>query len=386
MSPSRVAGVIFLLIIIIPAIQVFSPNLSSSSIVSLPNKGFYLQTGFIELYNGANINIPWLGFSLYVLKVNTTYGMGYALVRMDCQKGAVAYMNISRGFVFNGSSYGGIGGLYVMITGDVKIRVGDHSGVPYFRVVDNSKSWIKLPDRILVNITSANFTANATTDEIAYHYPSFASIAAARLNSTSYPVKAWGVWNVSGDSNGYAYMWSKEVFPWFNGNAIAYFLPAHDQIYVFGSVEEVAEQVEMPCISILKFPSFTVFSAADAQSVRNYFQSPSFSPAGNIIVGGPFVNYLSTEVASSSGVSFRRDEMIVNRTVYRSDWQKLDYAIILLKNGRIYVMGTHRYGTRAALLLLSNKPIFSSFIIVKWQDLNGNRNVDEGEVTVVAKI
>ncbi len=382
MSNLKATGIICLLLVI-PVVQVLSPKLSSNSIVSLPDKGFYLQTGLIELYNGADINIPWLGFSLHVLKVNATHGIGYALVRMDCRSGAVAYMNISRGFVFNGSSYGSIGKLYVMLTGDAKIRVGDHSGVPYFRVVDNSKNWIKLPDRILVNITSANFTANATTDEIASRYKLSAS---ARLNLTSYPVRAWGVWNVSGDPNGYAYIWSKEVFPWFNGNVIAYFLPAHDQIYVFSSIEEIVEKVEMPCISILKSPFFTVFSAIDAQSVRSYFQSPAFSPTGNIIVGGPFVNYLSAEAASSSGVSFKRDEMIVNGTVYKSEWQKLDYAIVLLKNGRIYAMGTHRYGTKAALLLLSDNPIFSSFIIVEWKDLNGNRDVDDGEVKVVAKV
>jgi hypothetical protein len=386
-SISKTTKFAVLLLVMIPTILVYSPNLSSKNIVPLPGKGFYLQTGLIDLHDGADVKIPWLGFSLHVLKVNTSHGMGYALVRMDGPGGTVAYMNISRGFVFNGSQYGSTGSLYVIITGDVRIKVGDHRGVPYFRVVDSSNNWIKLPDRILANITSANFTANATTDEIASSYPYFIARtgAAARLNSTTYPVRAWGVWNVSGDSRGYAYIWSPEIFPWFNGSVISYFLPGYDQIYVFGSFEKAAEAVELPCTSILNSPYFTVFSAVDANSVRTYFQSPAFSPTGNVIVGGPFANYLSANAASSSGVSFTKDKMIVNGSVYESKWQKTDHAIILLKNGRIYVMGTHRYGTKAALLLLSEKPVFNSYIIIKWEDLNGNADVERNEITLIAK-
>jgi len=387
MSYSRALEIICLLLMIIPITQVLSPTLSSNNIVPLPGRGFYLQTGLIELYEGADIRIPWLGFSLHVLKVNTTYGMGYALIRMDGPGGAVAYMNVSRGFVFNGSPYGGTGELYVIITGDVRIKVGDHPGAPYFRVVDDEKNWIKLPNRILANITSANFTANATTDEIASLYPDIARTAHARLNSTSYPVRGWGVWNVSGDRNGYAYIWSDKVFPWFKGRVIAYFLPGYDQIYVFGSPEEVKQVEVLPLpLSILRSPSFTVFSAVDAASVRSCFSSPVFSPSGNVIAGGPFVNYLSAAVAGKSGISFSRDELTVNGSTYRSKWGKIDYAIILLKDGKIYAMGTHRYGTRAALLLLSKIPSFNSYMIIKWEDLNSNGDVEESEITIVEKV
>jgi hypothetical protein len=48
-------------------------------------------------------------------------------------------------------------------------------------------------------------------------------------------------------------------------------------------------------------------------------------------------------------------------------------------------MGTHRYGTKAALLLLLEKPVFNSYIIIKWEDLNGNAGVERNEITLIAK-
>jgi hypothetical protein len=45
----------------------------------------------------------------------------------------------------------------------------------------------------------------------------------------------------------------------------------------------------------------------------------------------------------------------------RNKWRYSDYAIILVKGGAMYVMGTHRYGTEAALLWLSRKPLFYSY-------------------------
>ncbi|RSN75257.1 MAG: hypothetical protein DSO07_10215 [Thermoproteota archaeon] len=139
-------------------------------------------------------------------------------------------------------------------------------------------------------------------------------------------------------------------------------------------------------ISVLQ-STFTVFSSADAQSVRLCFESPVFMPSGDIIVGGPFVNYMSAAAAEESDISFRRDELIVEGAIYRSKWQEVDYAVILMKGGKIYVMGTHRYGTRAALLLLSRIPTFSqrpiSYIIIKWQDLNGNKDVEVEEIKIL---
>ena len=134
-------------------------------------------------------------------------------------------------------------------------------------------------------------------------------------------------------------------------------------------------------------PTFTVFSAVDAQSVRLCSESPTFMPNGDVIVGGPFVNYMSAAVAEESDIRFGRDELIVNWVTYKSKWGELDHAIILLKDSKIYVMGTHRYGTRAALLFLFKKPTFIqhaiSYVIIKWQDLNMNGEVEIEEIKIL---
>jgi hypothetical protein len=70
----------------------------------------------------------------------------------------------------------------------------------------------------------------------------------------------------------------------------------------------------------------------------------------------------------------------------RNKWRYSDYAIILIKGGAMYVMGTHRYGTEAALLWLSRKPLFYSCVIIKWVDVDGDGNVDLKEVSEVMRI
>jgi hypothetical protein len=56
-------------------------------------------------------------------------------------------------------------------------------------------------------------------------------------------VKAWGIFNVSGDSNGWTYIWSKDVFPWFDGavNAYIIFDGKPDIIYVFDHKTGIVE-------------------------------------------------------------------------------------------------------------------------------------------------
>jgi hypothetical protein len=134
-------------------------------------------------------------------------------------------------------------------------------------------------------------------------------------------------------------------------------------------------------------------SGVDRHLVELYFPSARFEPYPKyeafypyIIVGGPFVNPSSAAVAERSGIKFGRDWMDVNGTVYRSEWGHLDYAIVLIKGGAMYVMGTHRYGTEAALLWLSRKPSFYSYAIIKWVDINGDRGVDWEEISEVVRI
>jgi len=139
--------------------------------------------------------------------------------------------------VTNGATFTGVSSLPdIAVVGNVNIKVGDNEGVPKFTVGGTAGvDWFVLPEFgiILANITTVEFTENAVTDEIADNYGDFG--AAARFNTTSYPVKgAWAVWNVDG-SEETAYIWSKDVFPWFNGAVNAYFFPTsyNGDLYVF---------------------------------------------------------------------------------------------------------------------------------------------------------
>lgn len=129
--------------------------------------------------------------------------------------------------------------------------------------------------------------------------------------------------------------------------------------------------------------SFATSSTVDEISVREVFRSPTFSPNGSIVVGGPLANKRSEIAALSSGIKFGKNWMEINGTIYRSTWGKVDYAVIIVKD-RIYAMGTHRYGTKAALLLLLEGIDFR-FLVIKWVDLNSNGDVEREEISILAK-
>ena len=71
---------------------------------------------------------------------------------------------------------------------------------------------------------------------------------------------------------------------------------------------------------------------------------------------------------------------------YRARWSREDYALLIYDPVDVVVRiaGITRYGTKAGLLWLLNN--FSALdrervILVKWVDLNGNGDVDPGEIT-----
>jgi len=212
-------------------------------LVPISGGGFYVQTGFIEFSNSTgDVNIPWLGFKLHVDNVYTDGTYNWIRARMLTPDGVtVAFLNISADtgdFLFDGVTPNPNPKSKVVVTGNVKIKVGDHEGVPYFKIVANASNWIPLLEThgvILANISSADFSVPAATDEIYDHYvvSNYGSYTVAKFNTTSYPVKgAWGIYNVDG-TNEYTYIWSKDVFPWFNGAVNAYYFPEEDTIYVF---------------------------------------------------------------------------------------------------------------------------------------------------------
>lgn len=155
----------------------------------------------------------------------------------------------------------------------------------------------------------------------------------------------------------------------------------------FGEVYRayVNGELESP---IEKKPSFSVIDAsseADRALVSSIFPSALILPGASLVVGGPEANPRSVE-AMEWGVMFKRDELIVNGTVYKSSWGKLDHAIILRKGGKVLAMGTHRYGTEAALLWLKVSGLEGAVKLLEWRDSNDNGKVELDEIRVIKQL
>jgi len=210
------------------------------------SKGFYIQTGLLEISKGKDINIPWLGFTLHVDNITWTPPVK-AQVRMINKDGVtVAYMNLTLGIKFPDS-----GEIVIPSSKLAQIRRVEadgtvtHTGYPVFKIPSTGTNWQPLPafGIILANFSTVEFKANATTDEIAAHYPYFAGKInpLARFNMSTYPVSAWAVWGVNGSTNKVAYIWDKKTFDYiFNGNVNAYVFPKPDQWYVFNGTYGIA--------------------------------------------------------------------------------------------------------------------------------------------------
>ncbi len=106
----------------------------------------------------------------------------------------------------------------------------------------------------------------------------------------------------------------------------------------------------------------------------------------NMFVGGPMANPFTKKAFSGMGIEFGRGFMKVNETVYESVWGKEDYGVVMLKNGNLYVAGTNRFGTEAALLYATQMTLSAKLVIVKWVDKNGDGAVEFEEITAVKSV
>jgi hypothetical protein len=218
---------------------------------------FYMNTGLIELSEGKEINIPWLGFKLVVKKVDAT--AGYAATLLVAPDGTtVAYLNLSNwngfavaDFVFNPDDPANWGDPRVVATGDYHIKDKGHKGVPEFRIDMTSHpegNWILLPDFkvILANFTSADLPQYAISESIYGKYgdPWYLSIwhtgiTPGWFHDVTYPAKGYALTNNwTMPLYNITYYWSPTVFPWFNGNVKAYvwdFWQTGTSFYVFNS-------------------------------------------------------------------------------------------------------------------------------------------------------
>jgi len=125
-------------------------------------------------------------------------------------------------------------------------------------------------------------------------------------------------------------------------------------------------------VHFFTFKPFITATSIDESIAREVFSNET--PNLQIVLGkaaAKFVNAI-----------FTRDTMEFNGSIYKSTWKKEDYCLIQPENGRVFIVGTHRYGTRACLLYYKErKP--RKFTLLRWRDLNTNSKVEVGEIEVV---
>lgn len=143
----------------------------------------------------------------------------------------------------------------------------------------------------------------------------------------------------------------------------------------------IGGELRSPIARSLSFDLIDASSEVDRAIASSLFPSAIIAPGANLVVGGPLANRRSG-VVERYGVKFTRDELILNGIHYRSSWGRSDYGLILYMEGKVYVMGTHRYGTEAALLWLRTNGFTGNSSLVEWRDLNGNGRVEVSEVSL----
>ncbi len=83
--------------------------------------------------------------------------------------------------------------------------------------------------------------------------------------------------------------------------------------------------------------------------------------------------------ATEIDATFKTNTMTYNGKTYESTWKKEDYALIQFKNNKVYIVGTHRYGTKAAIQYYKqNKPTQTT--LIKWKDQNNDQKPQKNEI------
>ncbi|MPW39220.1 adenosylmethionine-8-amino-7-oxononanoate aminotransferase [Thermococcus sp. 101 C5] len=141
------------------------------------------------------------------------------------------------------------------------------------------------------------------------------------------------------------------------------------RIAVYGLNALVADSQR---VYFFTFEPFVTVTDIDESIAREVFSNET--PDLQIVLGkaaAKFVNAI-----------FTRDTMELNGIIYKSTWKKEDYCLIQPKNGRVFIVGTHRYGTKACLLYYKErKP--KKPVLLRWKDLNRNSKVEVEEIETV---
>lgn len=126
-------------------------------------------------------------------------------------------------------------------------------------------------------------------------------------------------------------------------------------------------------VHFFTFKPFITATSIDESIAREVFSNET--PNLQIVLGKAAAKFVNA--------SFTRDTMEFNGSIYKSTWKKEDYCLIQPENGRVSIVGTHRYGTRACLLYYKErKP--RKLTLLRWRDLNRNSIVEIEELTVLS--
>ncbi len=119
-----------------------------------------------------------------------------------------------------------------------------------------------------------------------------------------------------------------------------------------------------------------------------YSTSVDFAIAHSVLEGIPTaklgMRVLLGSAAQVEGAEFTRDTLTYIGRTYMSRWGMEDYCIIQPSKGKVNIVGTHRFGTKAGLLYYQ-KYSPKGTVVLRWRDKNGDKDVQLGEVEVVAE-
>ncbi len=142
-----------------------------------------------------------------------------------------------------------------------------------------------------------------------------------------------------------------------------------DEFYKFKS--------ETPKFGYFSFglkPKIITTNTPDTEIKNQYYQ--------NLINQNFNKIYLGKAGADLAEPTYTQDTMKYKGKTYTSDWKQKDYAIIQVENHQTEIVGTHRYGTRAASMYYKeNKP--TETILIHWEDQNDNNKVEWEEIETI---
>ncbi|HDI73787.1 MAG TPA: ABC transporter substrate-binding protein [Candidatus Korarchaeota archaeon] len=156
------------------------------------------------------------------------------------------------------------------------------------------------------------------------------------------------------------------------------------------SIRLLPYKIEKPARYISEFmiyPYVIVAFDYDKSIVWKYFPTADIKtgPEGvSLVIGGPEVNIHTKVAFEEAGIKVDGYSITLpSGESYRSQFGKVGYGIAVLIGDNLYVAGPTRYGTEAAFLYIQKNRVNKGLIIVKWEDKNGNGQVDLDEVSSV---